>query len=172
MICLQPHRQWPPQVPHRPVWRAAAQRESEPANTIMLIEVKKTAFLHGTTYRHVCVELIEEGERGTGRNVDGSTQEGHVRAPDAPAMWYSEVERTLKEAGSKPSPTTSGVFRNETPNVRVVHVDEVLCTETHTKKSSQIWVEVSMTSCVIKFEIVGAGTQKENEGHFLGRTIR
>ena len=67
--------------PHRPVWCAAAQGGSEPANTIMVIEVKKTAFLHGTTYRHVCVEVPEEGEKGKGRNVDGSTQEGHVLGP-------------------------------------------------------------------------------------------
>ena len=83
---------------------------------------------------------------------------------DALAVWQSEVERTMKEAGFKPSPATLCVYFNETTNVRVVvHVDDFLC----------IGPELGLANLrrclqnkyVIKFELLGAGAHEQKAGN-------
>ena len=54
----------------------------------------------------------------------GPTQEAMYGTRDALVDWQLEVDRTMKEAGVKQSPTSPCVYFNETTNVRVV--DDVL----------------------------------------------
>ena len=90
---------------------------------------------------------------------------------DAPAVWQSEVERTMKEAGFKPSPTTPCVYFNETTIVRVVvHVDDFLCTGPEPGLANLR--RCLQNKKVIKFELLGAGANEQKAGNFLGRTIK
>ena len=94
----------------------------------MLVDVKK-AFLNGNINRHVYIRLLEEDEKAKEEKWMGRLKKAMYGTRDAPAAWQSEVERTMKEAGFKQSPTTPWVYFNEAINVRVVvHVDDFLCT--------------------------------------------
>ena len=107
----------------------------------MLVDVKK-AFLYGSINRHVHIRLFEEDDKAKEGKWMGRPKRAMYGTRDALAAWHSEVERTMKEAGFKQSPTTPCVNFNETTNVR----DLRRCLQ---------------NKYVIKFEILGAGANKK-----------
>ena len=92
------------------------------------------------------------------RGESGWVKKAMYGARDALAAWQSEVERTVKEAGFKQSPTTPYVCLNEATNVRVVHVDDFLCTGPEPGLANLR--RCLQNKYMIKFDILGAGQMK------------
>ena len=90
---------------------------------------------------------------------------------DAPAAWQSEVERTMKEAGFKQSPTTPCVYFNGATNVRLLSMWKIFCVLGLFPGLGNLR-QCLQNKCVIKFEILGAGANEKKAGKFLGRVIK
>ena len=136
----------------------------------MFVDVKK-AFLYGNINRHVYIRLPEEDDEAKEGKWMGRLKKAMYGTRDAPAAWQSEVERTMKEAGFKQSPTTPCVYFNEITNVRVVvHVDDFLCIGPEEGLANLR--RCLQNKYVIKFEILGAGANEKKAGKFLGGVIK
>ena len=88
----------------------------------------------------------------------------------APAAWQSEVERTMKEAGFKQSPTTPCVYFNGATNVRLLSMWKIFCVLGLFPGLGNLR-QCLQNKCVIKFEILGAGANEKKAGKFLGRVM-
>ena len=115
-----------------------------PQEKIMLVDVKK-AFLHGSINRHVDIRLPEEDEKAKEGKWMGRLKKAMYGTRDAPAAWQSEVERTMKEAGFKQSPTTPCVCFNEKQTCGLLSMWMISCA-LGLSQGLQTFVGVSKTS--------------------------